>query len=351
MVRVVHLVPPAKRDKYIGFNVGIRPVRLNGPRLEREVIGSKTIYHNYGHGGAGVCLSYGSSRFIVNKFILERKIDDPMDVAVLGSGYMGLLTALLLLKAGFKVTIYTKTLPSEFGVFNDSPDKLTSQIAPGFWLPLFEPYLINKAIAQVMFEDTYHFFKTSFEKKKYAGIHSRDLYEVNPGPDWWKDKVPNIIPEFEEVDIDFGKGKLVRAFRTTVYQIDGDTMLNDILSEIKSLGGQVFKKNFEDLGQISALPQSVIFNCTGYQSRYLFNDKNVVPLKGILAAIERVPGCDYFFACDLPGKKHFDLYPNNKRTSIGRIKEECEENAEQDQQLVQDLLGRLDTFFELFVEP
>lgn len=351
MVRVVHLVPPARRDKYLGYNVGIRPVRLNGPRLEREAIGAKTIYHNYGHGGAGVCLSYGSSRFIVNKFIVDRKIDDPMEVAVLGSGYMGLLTALLLLKAGFRVTIYTKTLPSEFGVFNDSPEKLTSQIAPGFWLPLFEPYLINKAIAQVMFEDTYHFFKSSYEKKRYAGIHSCDLYQVNPGPDWWKNKVPNIIPSFEEVDIDFGKGKLVRAFRTTVYQIDGDTMLNDIISEVKSLGGQVIKRNLENLGEILELPETTIFNCTGYQSRYLFDDNNVVPLKGILAAVERVPGCDYFFASLLPGNKEFDLYPNNKRTSIGRVKIPSEEDAEQDQQVVQDLLACLDSFFDLYVEP
>lgn len=37
--------------------VGIRPFRKAGIRLEKDTIGSKTIIHNYGHGGAGVSLA------------------------------------------------------------------------------------------------------------------------------------------------------------------------------------------------------------------------------------------------------------------------------------------------------
>lgn len=37
--------------------VGIRPFRKAGIRLEKDMIGSKTIIHNYGHGGAGVSLA------------------------------------------------------------------------------------------------------------------------------------------------------------------------------------------------------------------------------------------------------------------------------------------------------
>ncbi|MFZ3010102.1 MAG: FAD-dependent oxidoreductase, partial [Candidatus Microsaccharimonas sp.] len=41
--------------------VGFRPVRSIGPRVEKELVGTKTIIHNYGHGGNGIILSWGTS--------------------------------------------------------------------------------------------------------------------------------------------------------------------------------------------------------------------------------------------------------------------------------------------------
>lgn len=40
---------------------GIRPMRDTGPRVKKEHIGDKTIVHNYGHGGNGVILSWGTA--------------------------------------------------------------------------------------------------------------------------------------------------------------------------------------------------------------------------------------------------------------------------------------------------
>ncbi|MFJ6383595.1 FAD-dependent oxidoreductase [Kitasatospora sp. NPDC092039] len=49
---------PALRDAgVIGHAVGLRPARHGGPRLEPDPAGR--IVHNYGHGGAGVTLSWG----------------------------------------------------------------------------------------------------------------------------------------------------------------------------------------------------------------------------------------------------------------------------------------------------
>ena len=44
----------------MGSASGIRPYRKGGIRLESEHIGNKYIIHNYGHGGGGFSLSYGS---------------------------------------------------------------------------------------------------------------------------------------------------------------------------------------------------------------------------------------------------------------------------------------------------
>jgi D-amino-acid oxidase len=43
----------------VGHRVGLRPVR-DGVRFEVETIsGGRHLVHNYGHGGAGVTLSWG----------------------------------------------------------------------------------------------------------------------------------------------------------------------------------------------------------------------------------------------------------------------------------------------------
>jgi len=52
-------VEPALRDaRVLDHRVGLRPARPR-VRLEAETYGSRTVVHNYGHGGAGVTLSWG----------------------------------------------------------------------------------------------------------------------------------------------------------------------------------------------------------------------------------------------------------------------------------------------------
>ena len=56
--KVEALWPDLDRSKIIGGTVGLRPSRSE-VRLEVEIIAGRTVVHNYGHGGAGVTLSWG----------------------------------------------------------------------------------------------------------------------------------------------------------------------------------------------------------------------------------------------------------------------------------------------------
>ncbi|GAA5521229.1 FAD-binding oxidoreductase [Aliifodinibius salicampi] len=51
--------------------MGYRYIRNkeNGLRLDHETLDGKTVYHNYGHGGAGVTLSWGCAIHLANKII------------------------------------------------------------------------------------------------------------------------------------------------------------------------------------------------------------------------------------------------------------------------------------------
>ncbi|MGQ0679236.1 MAG: FAD-dependent oxidoreductase [Actinomycetota bacterium] len=45
---------------------GVRPYREESIRVEREEVAGKPVVHNYGHGGAGVTLSWGSARLALD---------------------------------------------------------------------------------------------------------------------------------------------------------------------------------------------------------------------------------------------------------------------------------------------
>src|SRR3954471_1851688 len=57
----------AATDRIFRVTVCLRPFRKAGPRLDVERVGDKTVVHNYGHGGSGWSLSWGSSSVAVEK--------------------------------------------------------------------------------------------------------------------------------------------------------------------------------------------------------------------------------------------------------------------------------------------
>ena len=116
-------LPPvlASPERVIRAVAGLRPYRASGFVVRAEALGDKRLVHNYGHGGAGITLSWGTSRLATLLGLQGRR----GPVAVLGAGVMGLTTARLVQEAGFPVTIYTAELPLD----------TTSNLAGGQWGP------------------------------------------------------------------------------------------------------------------------------------------------------------------------------------------------------------------------
>ena len=122
----------AEVDRIFQVTVCLRPFRASGPRLEVERV-ADTMVHNYGQGGSGWSLSWGSSSIAVDKAMAAGE----RDVAVIECGALGLTSAILLQQAGARVTIYAKERP---------PDVRSSR-ATGSWTPDSRVALTNSTSA------------------------------------------------------------------------------------------------------------------------------------------------------------------------------------------------------------
>ncbi|HKA86909.1 MAG TPA: hypothetical protein VKE22_04550, partial [Haliangiales bacterium] len=89
--------------------VGLRPFRPAGFVVRADKLGDKLVVQNYGHGGGGVTLSWGTAD-LAARLALE---SGARRAAVLGCGAVGLATARLLQQRGVAVTIYAASLPPD----------------------------------------------------------------------------------------------------------------------------------------------------------------------------------------------------------------------------------------------
>jgi D-amino-acid oxidase len=286
-------------DRLFRITVCLRPFRAAGPRLDVERVGDKTVVHNYGHGGSGWSLSWGSSGIAVEKAMAMGE----REVAVIGCGALGMTSAILLQRAGAKVTIYAKERP---------PD-VRSARATGTWSPDSRISLANSVSPD---------FPALWEKMCRTSFHTYEGYLGTPGnPVEWIDRYglsdgpqPNQPNQRGEVTLSFGRyqdrvrdltpravdlppgshpfpTKFARRNSSLTFNIAGYSrqLVNDFLVE----GGKIEHVEFHSPNELSQLPQKVLINATGYGARALWKDESIVPVRGQIGWLIPQPEVNY----------------------------------------------------------
>jgi len=259
---------------------GLRPYRRSGFVVRAEALGTKRLVHNYGHGGAGITLSWGSSR-LATELGLQGHAGP---VAVLGSGVMGLSTARLVQEAGFPVTIYAAALP---------PDT-TSNIAGG----QFHPFgFYREASATSEFKAQY-LRALDFSWRRFQ-IMVGDDYGIRWLPTFVETGSPDAreIANFPPINRMLSEAEhpfpLESVLRYDTMYVETGRYLRQMIRDVQVAGGKIEVRRFATLADIAALPEALVFNCTGLGARDLFGDGELQPIRGQLAVLEPQPEVRY----------------------------------------------------------
>jgi hypothetical protein len=80
----------------------------------------------------------------------------------------------------------------------------------------------------------------------------------------------------------------------TMY-IETGRYLRQMIRDVQIAGGKIDVRRFASPNDIAALPEGLVFNCTGLGSRDLFGDADLQPARGQLAILEPQPEVRYAF--------------------------------------------------------
>ncbi len=300
-------VPPlipirAHTDRIFRITVCLRPFRAEGPRLDVERVGEKIVVHNYGHGGSGWSLSWGSSMIAVRNAMQQAGSDK--EVAVIGCGALGLTSATLLQRAGARVTIYAKERPPE----------VRSSRATGSWTPDSRVALTSKAPASfgALWEEM---ARSSFAMyQSYLGmagnpIEWTDRYSLyDPSPPEPRERRPEAdaldfaeyrsrIRDLTPRGIELPPG--THPFPTKFARRNSSMTFNvadysrQLMTDFLIAGGKLETVEFHSPADLTTLPQKVIINCTGYGARALWKDESIIPVRGQIAWLIPQPDVNY----------------------------------------------------------
>ena len=332
-------LPPVRvsADREIRTVVGLRPYRPSGFRVAAEKIGDKMVVHNYGHGGGGITLSWGTAKLAAD----EGAPGHTGRVAVLGCGAVGLATARLLQDAGLQVTIYAK----------DLPPNTTSNIAGGQWYPfhVFSPHHSTPEFNQQFTKAVQFAYKRyqTMQGARYAVRWMRNYALQNEpfdesGSRGTNGPLHDYLPELRELpprEHPFTGFKFVRQFDTML--IEPPIYLKAMLDDFRIAGGEIVVRELHDLNEVQSLAPKLIFNCTGLGAKALFSDQELTPARGQLTFLLPQPEVDYAVL-----ENGLYMFPRTDGIVLGGTWEEGNWSLLPDEATRQRILAGHKTFFE-----
>jgi glycine/D-amino acid oxidase-like deaminating enzyme len=276
----------ASWDRVIRTTVGLRPHRDSGFVLKAEKLDGKLLIHDYGHGGSGMSLSWGTG-LMAAELALEHT---ERRVAVIGCGAAGLTAARQLQRRGFDVTIYAMSVP---------PDTTSNMSLAGF-TPTSG--LVEEARRTPQWDSQFRraaeiaYTQLQLLAGPQYGISW--IYNYSPTDEIRQGQQGDLLPSqlrLGQVVLEPGEHPFPTkyAIQRATLRIEPSIYLDALVRDFILFGGKIVIRKFDTRRDLMFLSESIIVNCTGLGSRSLFGDEELIPLKGQLTHFVPQPEVNY----------------------------------------------------------
>lgn len=301
---VVKLTPPTITPKTIDEElVCTRPMRDGRFNISVKTVGKKEIINCCGHGGSGYTTLFGSVYRAIELFEKTHP-NKKTPIRVIGSGCMGLTSAIELKMRGYNVTgITTKELydiPSYraagyFALVSVKTSKEEQANLAKIGIDTFKAYQkIAKGKHSYISKEAVRYMPVYCSEDTESGVE--DLEKQG------------LIPKKEYVTLDFGHGVQHKGFvRYWTYFMNTSTIMKELEAERIRLKIPVRIVIHGGLKDFNEVDEPVIFNCSGLGSRELNDDKKMIPVRGHLVTLN-----------DASGKEHMDYMIYTKVKQDGK---------------------------------
>ena len=299
-------------DQLIDIKCCIRPLRAAGPNLNTEMVGDRLVVHNYGHGGSGWSLSWGSAEIAVGKALSVL----PDRIAVVGCGIIGLTSAIVAQRAGLGVTIYARDMfPRTRSMRASGSFTPSSRIAlsgpagadfPAQWeqmarfsWKMFRTYL-GLPGDPVAFGDSYGLSDVPMVRRVWTPDPSiTDSFETVGLPRQHTEfahldsRINDIVPQSVQLSPEENPFGTPYASRSSQMHFNFPAYGQALLDEFFARGGRCEMRNFHSPAELGELPEKVVIHSTGFAARDLWQDRTVIPVRGQTGWLVPQPGVNY----------------------------------------------------------
>jgi D-amino-acid oxidase len=247
-----------------------------------------------------------------------------LDVLILGTGVIGLTTAVYLAESGLRVEVRSATLP----------ERTTSAAAGAIW----GLYLVELQERVLKWSRDTLDYLISLAAEPGTGVRLAEGIEASrkqatvPA---WAPLLGSVRPcEPRELPPGFTSG-----FRFTAPLLDMPIYLGYLLERFRAAGGRLRIAPIHSLEDAFSHSDLVI-NCTGLQARELADDQDVYPIRGQIVVIAN-PGVTEFFvedADDVPDQLY--ILPHGNKVVLGGTAEAGSWELEPDASIAKAIVAR-----------
>jgi D-amino-acid oxidase len=290
-------------DRVFDITVCLRPFRAQGPRIEAEQIRDTLVVHNYGHGGSGWSLSWGSANLAIQKAL----VNSPAQVAVIGCGAIGLTSAIIAQRAGVAVTIYARDLLPQTrssraeGIWGpDSRIALEGSVSPQFgdqWEQMarfsFKTYrqYLGLPGTPVEWRDRYSLSDVPFEEQSQRAENLD-----TPRFARYNSRLADLVPKPQDLPAGTTPFPVKYVRRSEGMQFNIPDYAHTLMRDFFAAGGKFVRREFHAPNDLTQLDEKVVINCPGYAAREWWSDNSITPVRGQIQWLIPQPEVNYGFS-------------------------------------------------------